>query len=177
MSEEKKDSPQEEKQPTDTAEEKNNDAVEPIQESAQDDNKENKPDDKPEEGKEDTIEELTTIHERTIAAMSYISFLAIIPFYFKKESKFCRFHGKQGLLLAIIFFLAKPLMVLDFINDLVLILEIVIFAYMGVGALGGKWKKLPWFYNKACQFEDQLSLKTDAEKAEETSQSEVVSNK
>ncbi len=180
--EEKQETPQEEKpvEPTDasdTAESSNDDAVGDADLHPQDEKVENKPTegsksaettDKPAEGKEDSVEELTTIHERTIAAMSYISFLAIIPFYFKKESKFCRFHGKQGLLIAIIFFLMKPLMVLDIVFDLVLLLEIIVFAWMGVGALGGKWKKMPWFYEKACQFEDQLSLKTKGEKSQET---------
>lgn len=105
------------------------------------------------------IDELTTLHERVIASLSYIGFLAIIPFYLKKESKFCRFHGRQGLILAIVFFFAKPLMVLDLISDLVLLLEIGLFAYMGLAALGGRWKKLPFIYEYACKLEETLSLK------------------
>lgn len=116
---------------------------------------------------EEENQEMTTLHERTIAALSYVSFLAIIPFYLKKDSKFCRFHGKQGLLLAIIFFLASLLLVIDFLMDLALILQFVIFIQMGFAALSGKWKKVPLIYDLSCQLEDQLSLKTKSEEEDE----------
>jgi uncharacterized membrane protein len=116
---------------------------------------------------EEEIQEMTTLHERTIAALSYVGFFAIIPFYLKKDSKFCRFHGKQGMLVALIFFFAKLLLVIDLLMDLALILQFVIFLWMGFAALSGKWKKMPWIYNKACQLEDQLSLKTKEEEAQE----------
>jgi uncharacterized membrane protein len=117
--------------------------------------------------KEESIDEMTTLHERTIAALSYVGFLAIVPFYLKKDSKFCRFHGKQGLLVAMIFFFAKLLLVIDFMSDLALIIQFAIFVYMGFATLSGKWKKLPWIYDMACQLEDQLSLKTKQEEEEE----------
>lgn len=116
---------------------------------------------------EEEIQEMTSLHERTIAALSYVGFFAIIPFYLKKDSEFCRFHGKQGMLIALIFFFAKLLLVIDLLMDIALILQFVVFVYMGFSALSGKWKKTPWIYNKACQLEDQLSLKTKEEEAEE----------
>ena len=128
---------------------------------------EGKPEEKPPKKKEEEIDEVTTLHERTIAALSYVGFLAIIPFYLKKDSKFCRFHGKQGLLIAMIFFFAKLLLVLDLLMDIALILQFAIFVYMGLAALSGKWKKFPWIYERACQLEEQLSLKTKEEIAEE----------
>jgi len=124
-------------------------------------------DTKEEPKKEEEIQEITTLHERTIAALSYVGFLAIVPFYLKKDSKFCRFHGKQGLLIAMIFFFAKLLLVIDLLMDLALIMQFAIFIWMGFAALSGKWKKMPWIYNKSCQLEDQLSLKTKEEEAEE----------
>ncbi len=148
-------------------------AVETVQEPSQEDepkkkgNKEGEPEDKPAEGKEETIDEMTTLHERTIGALSYFGFLAIVPFYLKKESKFCRFHGKQGLTLAIIFFLAQFIAVLDLIMDLILILQAVIALWYGFGALAGKWKKVPLIYNWSCQLEDALKLKTKEEEEEQ----------
>ncbi len=124
--------------------------------------------DAPEETKQDDVEELTTLHERSIAALSYISFLAIVPFYLKKDSKFCRFHGKQGLLLAIIFFFAQLFMVLDLLMDVALILQFVIFVVMGFAALAGKWKKLPWVYKTACKLEETFSLKTKEQEENES---------
>ena len=115
---------------------------------------------------EEDTQEMTTLHERAIATMSYIGFLAIVPFYLKKDSKFCRFHGKQGLLIAILFFFAQPLAILDVFGDLLLAVQFGIFLYMGLATLSGRWKKFPWIYKTACALENQLSLKTQAEEEE-----------
>lgn len=117
--------------------------------------------------KEDEIDEMTTLHERTIAVLSYFGFLAIVPFYLKKESKFCRFHGKQGMTLAIVFFLAQFIAVLDLFMDLMLIFQAVIALWMGFAALSGRWKKVPIIYAWSCQLEEALSLKTKEEMAED----------
>lgn len=119
--------------------------------------------------KESESQELTTLHERTIAALSYASFLAIIPFYLKKDSKFCRFHGKQGMLLSIMFFIASIISVIDVLFDLMLILQVSLFFFMGFAALSGRWRKLPFFYNWACQLEEVLTLKTKEEEMEANS--------
>ena len=104
--------------------------------------------------------DITTLHERTIAALSYFSFLAIIPFYLKKDSEFCRFHGKQGMLLAIFFVLAQLFAVIDFIDDLFKLIQVFFMFYMGFAALSGRWKKMPIGYNYSCQLEDALTLKS-----------------
>lgn len=115
---------------------------------------------------EEEIGEMTTLHERAIATMSYLGFLAIVPFYIKKDSKFCRFHGKQGLLIAILFFFAQPLSILNFFGDLLLATQFGVFLYMGLATLAGRWKKFPWIYTTACSLEDQLSIKSKEEDAE-----------
>jgi uncharacterized membrane protein len=112
-------------------------------------------------------QDVTTLHERTIATMSYFGFLAIVPFYLKKDSEFCRFHGKQGLLLAIMFFIAQLFTVLDLIHDLVLILQVALMFWMGFAALSGRWKKVPFFYDWACQLEEAFTLKTKEEELDE----------
>ncbi|MBN2096676.1 hypothetical protein JW752_04780 [Candidatus Peregrinibacteria bacterium] len=143
-------------------------AVETDHDPSQEEKKEEEePTDKPPKEKEDEIDEMTTLHERTIAALSYFGFLAIVPFYLKKESKFCRFHGKQGLTLAVIFFLAQFVAVLDLIMDLTLILQAIIALWYGFGALAGRWKKVPLIYNWSCQLEEALALKTKEEEAEQ----------
>ena len=109
---------------------------------------------------------MTTLHERAIAAMSYMGFFAIVPFYLNKDSQFCRFHGKQGMVVALIFFLARLLTAIDLIFDLVLILQVIIFFSMGLSALSGKWKRLPFIYGWACQLEATLTLKDKSEEDE-----------
>jgi uncharacterized membrane protein len=138
----------------------------PKEEGEQKETKE-KEEKKDKKEKEEESQEMTTLHERTIAALSYVGFFAIVPFYLKKDSKFCRFHGKQGMLVALIFFFAKLLLVIDLLMDLALISQFLIFLWMGFAALSGKWKKMPWIYDKACQLEEQLSLKTKEEETEE----------
>jgi hypothetical protein len=115
---------------------------------------------------EEDLQEMTSLHERAIATMSYIGFLAIVPFYLKKDSKFCRFHGKQGLLIAILFFFAQPIGILNLFGDLLMAAQFGIFLYMGLATLSGRWKKFPWIYKTACALEDQLSLKTKSEEEE-----------
>jgi len=122
---------------------------------------------KPKKEKEEEIDEMTTLHERTIAALSYFGFLAIIPFYLKKDSKFCRFHGKQGLILVVIFFLAQFIAVLDIIMDFTLILQAIIALWYGFGALAGRWKKVPMIYGWSCQLEEALALKSKDEEMEQ----------
>jgi len=126
-----------------------------------------KKEEKKKKEKEPERQDMTTLHERTIAALSYFGFLAIVPFYLKKDSEFCRFHGKQGLLLAIIFFIAKLFTVIDLLMDIALILQIYIMFRMGFAALSGRWKKIAFFYDWSCQLEDALSLKTKEEELEE----------
>jgi len=121
-------------------------------------------------------QDLTTLHERTIATLSYMGPLVIVPFYLKDDSEFCRFHGKQGLIVFIILFFMTPLMVVDLILDAVLIAQVLIFAYMGLAALSGRWKKLPLIYDYACKLEDTLSIKNSQEKeAEKMRSGEAIS--
>lgn len=110
--------------------------------------------------KESERQDVTTLHERTIATLSYIGFLAIVPFYLKKDSEFCRFHGKQGMTLSIIFFIASLLSIINFLFDLMIALQVSIFFVMGFSALSGRWRKLPLIYDWSCQLEDALTLKT-----------------
>lgn len=41
---------------------------------------------------------------RFIAAISYLWILCLVPLILKKEDKFAQFHGRQGLLLAVLWF-------------------------------------------------------------------------
>jgi len=106
---------------------------------------------------------LTTMKERSIAALSYFSFLAIIPFYLKKDSDFCKFHGKQGMFLAILFALSQGFSVVDFLHDLLIILQFGMMLYMGYQAVSGQWTKIPFFYDVADKLAESLSLQTDEE--------------
>jgi len=125
------------------------------------------------------IDEITTLHERAIAFVSYIPFFAIVPFYLKKESKFCRFHGKQGMLITMVFFFASPAYILGLLFDIAIVVHYALFIYMGFAALSGKWKKLPLGYEWACRLEESLSLKTKEEEENDVimnSNDQVINN-
>jgi len=121
----------------------------------------------PKPSKEPERQDITTLHERTIAAMSYFGFLAVVPFYLKKDSEFCQFHGKQGMFLAIFFFMTKLFTVVDLLFDLMLLLQVVLLFIMGFAALSGRWRKIPFGYNWSCQLEEVLTLKTKEEEEAE----------
>jgi len=80
---------------------------------------------------------------KTIAALSYLWILFLIPLLTKKNSKFCQFHAKQGLILFLLsFFSWFPLV------GWLMFLAIVVISVMGVvKALDGVWWKIPYLYD------------------------------
>lgn len=97
-----------------------------------------------------------TRDEKFLAAIGYISFLCILPLLLKRDSAYCIHHGKQGLVLAIIFFFYKYLGMLGFIPGIgdiiknilsfVLIFELLIIIWAMIQAFRGKMYKMPLIY-------------------------------
>jgi len=77
--------------------------------------------------------------EKIMAALSYASYLVIIPLLLKRDSKLCQHHGKQWLVLVIIFFLFNIVWSLIwFIWWIVAIAQIAIAIYWWMKAY--KWE-------------------------------------
>lgn len=79
-----------------------------------------------------------------VAAISYAYILSLVVLALRRESKFCRFHARQG---AVLFFLALIGLVLP--GFLRLIVELVLFLAMAYGFLQasqGNWYKMPVVY-------------------------------
>ncbi|MEK7167006.1 MAG: hypothetical protein AAB732_01145 [Patescibacteria group bacterium] len=77
---------------------------------------------------------------KAVAALSYLWILSIVVLILKKESKFCQFHAKQGLVLCVAFF------ILTFIPFIGWLLNLGILAGIIIGffrALSGEYFKLP----------------------------------
>ncbi len=108
-------------------------------------------------------EQLTMLHERAIAALAYAGPFAMVPFYLKTDSKFCRFHGRQGMLLFLLFFALMPLWTLNLAADVLILAQFFFFILMGYAALSGRWAKLPFFYPLALKLENLIILRTEAE--------------
>ena len=101
--------------------------------------------------KESNIEiesDLLTKGEKFLSAIGYISFLCILPLVLKTDSKFCQFHGKQGLVILIFWivfgFFADLVMPFSYALWLVLRLLYVALACYGI-YLGftGQQKEIP----------------------------------
>lgn len=80
---------------------------------------------------------------KSIASLSYVWILFLVPLLGKKDSKFAKFHAKQGLILFIISF-ATIIPVLGWILFLVLVLVAIVGV---VKALSGEWWKIPFVYD------------------------------
>ncbi len=110
--------------------------------------------------KENEIEiekDLLTRGEKILAALGYVSFLCILPLVLKPESKFCQFHGKQGLVLLlislIIGFLAALIMPISYGLWILIRLLLIGVAIYGI-YLGftGKMKSMPVIGKLAKEF-------------------------
>ena len=85
---------------------------------------------------------------KTVAALSYISILCLVPLLAKKDSKFCQFHGKQGLILVIMSIFAW-IPVLGWLLGLGL-LALSVLAIVRV--LNGEWWEIPYIYDWSKKF-------------------------
>jgi uncharacterized membrane protein len=85
---------------------------------------------------------------KNVAALSYLWILFLIPLLSKKDSKFCQFHAKQGLILFILSLLTW-FPVLGWLLFLVLVV-VSVFAILKV--LNGEWYKIPYVYDWSKKF-------------------------
>jgi len=80
---------------------------------------------------------------KTVAALSYVWILFLIPLLGKKHSKFCQFHAKQGLILFLLSFVSWFPLIGWLIG-----LAIIIISVMGIlKCLEGAWWKVPYIYD------------------------------
>ena len=83
---------------------------------------------------------------KTLAALSYVWILCLVPLLGKRSSRFAQFHAKQGLVLFIIEIIAGLIFWVPLFGQL-LMLAIAVVAVMGiVKTLNGEWWKIPYIY-------------------------------
>lgn len=81
---------------------------------------------------------------KLVAALSYVWILCLVPLLLKKNSEYCQFHAKQGLVLFVVEVLGWLVMWIPFIGFILGIL-IVILAILGfINALQGKYWDMPF---------------------------------
>ncbi len=77
---------------------------------------------------------------KTFAAISYLWIISIVVLLTKGDSKFAKFHAKQGAALFIISAITVWIPIFGWILNIILI----VFMLMGlINALNGKWAKVP----------------------------------
>jgi uncharacterized membrane protein len=83
---------------------------------------------------------------KTIAALSYLWILCLVPLLGKRDSKFAQFHAKQGLILFAIEIVGGLFFWFPVLGQL-LFLALVVISLMGVvKTLNGNWWKIPYIY-------------------------------
>lgn len=82
--------------------------------------------------------------EKLLSMLGYISFLCILPLAIKPKSEFCQFHGKQALVLAVLFFVFSGFSFLgSAIAFMVGLLQVIITIFCMLRAYAGKKFKIP----------------------------------
>jgi uncharacterized membrane protein len=90
-----------------------------------------------------TESELLTKSEKFLSALGYLSFFFLIPLLMKRDSKFCQYHAKQGLILTLILVVTSVVRVIPALNVLLGIVEIGVIAYSAFKASQGTKHVLP----------------------------------
>lgn len=93
---------------------------------------------------------VVTTQEKNLSALGYISFLCVLPLCRQQDSKFCTFHGKQGMIITIIFF------ILNWLGEFSWVLWFLLFLlHIGLMVLGiyhsiqGKIYRIPFIADVA----------------------------
>lgn len=80
---------------------------------------------------------------KVLAAIGYVWILCLVPLFLKRNSKFCQFHAKQGLILFIAEIFGWLIFWIPLIGWLLGIV-ILIFAALGImNALQGRYWEMP----------------------------------
>ncbi len=90
--------------------------------------------------------------EKNIALLSYLFLLFLIPLLLKRDSDFAQFHARQGLVLAIAWFVAMIFGMIPFLGILLWLFCLVLSIMGIVNALSGQKKELPLIGKYAEQF-------------------------
>jgi uncharacterized membrane protein len=95
------------------------------------------------------LPEAKEIHDgRFLASVAYWMILCILPLLLMKHNKFAVYHGKQGLVLFIIFIVAFILGTIPFLGWIIfriVCLAYILFALWGTfQALSGKYSRIPF---------------------------------
>lgn len=84
---------------------------------------------------------------KLLAAIGYLGILCLVPLLIKKDSAFCQFHGKQGLVLLVVWLVLSMFNVLPILGQLIWVfgsIVLLVLVILGmVHALNGEEWEMP----------------------------------
>jgi uncharacterized membrane protein len=80
------------------------------------------------------------------AIFSYIYILFLIPLLAKRDSKFCQFHAKQGLVLFVVDIIASLFGWVPLFGQLLMIAVAIVSVVGIIKVLNGEYWKIPYIY-------------------------------
>lgn len=86
------------------------------------------------------------LENKSIAALSYLWILCLVPLLGKKNSKFAQFHAKQGLVLFIIEIVGSLIFWLPLFGQLLMLVLLVVSIMGIIKTLNGEWWEVPFIY-------------------------------
>ena len=81
--------------------------------------------------------------EKMLSALGYVGFLCILPLVLRKDSAFCQYHGKQGLILAIFDLIIRLFTVTGWFYTFLLVIYYAIIVYSLIRSYKGEYFTLP----------------------------------
>jgi uncharacterized membrane protein len=94
-----------------------------------------------------TADDRDAQENKIVALFSYIWILFLIPLLAKRDSKFCQFHAKQGLVLFVIDLIASLFVWIPVIGQILMLLLAIISIIGIVKVLNGEYWKIPYIYD------------------------------
>jgi uncharacterized membrane protein len=89
--------------------------------------------------------------EKMLSALGYVTGLCVLPLAIKQKSEFCQFHGKQSLVIVILFFILSVITVLGsmigvgrFFGFLFSIVQLILIVMGALNASQGKKWEIPF---------------------------------
>lgn len=89
---------------------------------------------------------------KMMAVLAYIWILFLVPMLLKKNSKFCQFHAKQGLVIFIIWIVGSLVFWIPIFGQALLLILLVIDIIAIIKAYSGEWWEIPYVYDWSKKF-------------------------
>lgn len=90
--------------------------------------------------------------DRNIALLSYLFLLVLVPLLTKRNNEFIMFHARQGVVLAIVWFVVMIFGWIPFLGFVGFIFCVVLTVLGLMNVMAEKKKELPWIGKYASKF-------------------------